>query len=188
MLTSTGLAFSGSGHRKARYPPTATSIVTRRRNCDAAVERSSALEARDELLRLVPGDAFELEPEPDAVEDGQVRADRVPRLDLADTSTSTFPSASSSSRANTWTRLDAARRDARQEELGGRDLLARATVVDGAVDDEVVLAAVAEHAAEDVGGTGLDGVRPRGHDFRITADDVGTLHDRERGRMAAEPK
>jgi len=53
-----------------------------RRNCDAAVERSPALEALDDPGGLVLGDAFEAEPEPDRVEDAEILSNRICRVDL----------------------------------------------------------------------------------------------------------
>jgi len=54
----------------------------RRRNCDAAVERSGAFEALDEVCPLLLGDAVQAERQPNGVEDADVGAHRIGRVDL----------------------------------------------------------------------------------------------------------
>ena len=57
--------------------------------------------------------------------------------------------------------LDPARRDPGEEELGRGDRLSRASVVDGTVGDEVLIAAAPEHSPERVRGTSANCVPPR---------------------------
>src|ERR1700693_3267685 len=52
-------------------------LNVRGRNCDRSVERSPALEGFDELLALARGDAGEVKSQPNGIEEGDVRANRV---------------------------------------------------------------------------------------------------------------
>src|SRR5262245_39360645 len=122
----------------------------RRRNCDAAVERSSALEAFDEVAALRLGNAGQLKPEVNEVEDREVAAHRIRAVDGA-----LDLDADPRRRELTLPRdhlheLDAASGDARQEKLRGRDGLAGAAVLDRAINDEMLVACVALHAPKRV--------------------------------------
>src|SRR5579859_94577 len=127
------------------------------RNCDRAVEWSPALEARHQVGALFGRNAAELQVDAHRVEDVDVLpngriwilggldggVDRAQRdIELL---------------GEHLDELDAARRHTGQEHFGGRGSLARAAVLDRAVDNEMLIAGADQHPAERVrrSGTGL---------------------------------
>jgi hypothetical protein len=115
----------------------------RRRNCDAAIERSPSLEALDEVSRLLGCHAPDVKVQVDGIEDGQVLPYRSAavhgRGDL---------NRNRSRRELLLPRdhlhqLDTACCDAGNEDLGGTERFARTAVLHGTVYDEMLIAGAA---------------------------------------------
>jgi hypothetical protein len=100
--------------------------------------------------------SLEAESEPNAVEQGDVGADRIPGLELSFDLDVHLRERQSFLPSEHLQQLDTASRDPRKEELGRRHFLAGAAVVDRAVDDEVMLTTVTQDSTERIGGAGID--------------------------------
>lgn len=132
-----------------------------RRDRDAAVQRSATLETLDEQVPLSRRHALELEPQPDPVEDAQIGPHWPVRVELARDHGPNAHRRHALAAGEHLHQLDAARRHASQKELGGRELLARAAVMDRAIGHKVMAAPAAQHPPERIRGARSDRISPQ---------------------------
>ena len=151
----------------------------RGRDRDRAVERSATLERCDELLGLRLADALESECEMNGVEEADVAADRPRAIDHPVRRSTHGSERHFRIARDDAEKLHGARRNTGEKNLRGRQRLAGTSVLHRTVDDEVLIAGVAEDAAEDVGRARLDAV---------LADIARGLHAEEIARLAAQCK
>jgi len=120
------------------------------RDRDRAVQRSPPLESLDQRRGLGIVRARELEVERDRVERREIGARLLrPVARTVDAHRYGSERYLLVARDHVY-KLNAACGDRREEDLDGRDFLARTAILHWAVDDEVVIADAAQHAAEGV--------------------------------------
>src|SRR5260370_24154849 len=74
--SETAAASSNWRRRTGTSPLRENDGYHRRRNCDGSVQRSALLETLDQILRLLPRDAADLETQPHLIEDREIRPHR----------------------------------------------------------------------------------------------------------------
>src|SRR5580765_4370632 len=123
----------------------------RGRNCDRAVERSTPLEAFDEIVRLRRVDAAHAEPQRDRREQAHVVAGALARVEHALDAGAHPAEREAVVAGEDLDQLDAARGDAREEQFGGPDGLAGAAVGYRTIGDQMLVSSADQHPSEDVG-------------------------------------
>lgn len=126
------------------------------RDRDRAVQRSTSLEAFDQCrggrtVRAVHGEVH-----PHRVEERDVGACLTGAIDLAMNGDAHGPDLDARVAGDDLNQLDAAGGHGGEEQFGWRDFLAGTAVLHGAIHDEVMIAGLAQHASENVGGAGGD--------------------------------
>src|SRR5215813_6416108 len=126
-------------------------LHVRRRNCDAAVERSPAFEALDEVAALRLRDTLETEAQADRVEHREIAPYRIAAVDRPLDLDVHRPRCDLLFLADDLHQIDAASGYPRQEVFRGRDGLPGTAVLHGTVDYEMMVAGIAQHPSERIG-------------------------------------
>jgi hypothetical protein len=135
-------------------------LDVRGRNCDRAVERSTALEEGDEFRALLLSHTLEVEPQADGIEESDIRADGPGAVHLAGDRDARPAERDASVLRQHLQKLDTAGGNTGKEDLAGRDRFSGAAVLDRPVHHEVVIPASAENASESVRGSSVHLVGP----------------------------
>src|SRR5260221_14369159 len=118
------------------------------RNCDRAVEGSTAVEEGDQLRTLLRRDAREIEPQIDRVEKGEVLANGIRAVHLSRDRDAGGPQGNPAVFRQDLEELDPAGGDTREVEPRRRDGFARPAGLHRPIRLELVVAPTAKHAPE----------------------------------------